>query len=151
MLSRCSDTNSRSYPRCTYCKAHSLNLVIIHASRESLISGKWWMLFKRSPLHSTNHLLRFQQILDNDPVGQGEMKRHNTLHCLCDMRWAARANALHPFRCAITTVVSTLEELPINYGDSKAETGRNSILQFEFIITLVEVAHILSGLTAVVA
>ena len=74
------------------------------------------------------------------------MERHTKLQSLCETRWADRADALLTFRSAFTTVVSALEDLWINHGDMKAGTRRNAVLQFEFVVTLVAIEHVLSGL-----
>ena len=132
----------------THCKAHSLNLAIIHASREpyprNMMDVVQDVAFAFN--YSAKRLLNFQDNLANDPVSRAEMERRTKLQSLCETRWAARADALLTFRSAFTTVVSALEDLWINHGDTKAGTRRNAVLQFEFVVTLVAVEHVLSGL-----
>ena len=132
----------------THCKTHSLNLAIIHASREpyprNMMDVVQDVAFAFN--YSAKRLLNFQDNLANDLVSRAETERRTKLQSLCEMRWAARAAALLTFRSAFTTVVSALEDLWINHGDTKAGMHRNAVLQFEFVVTLVAVEHVLSGL-----
>lgn len=133
---------------CTHCKAYSLNLAIIHASREpcprNMMDVFQDVVFAFN--YSAKRLLSFQDNLVNDPVGRSEMERRTKLQSLCETRWAARADSLLTFRSAFTTVVSALVDFWINHGDMKAGIRRNAVLQFEVIVTLVAVEHVLSGL-----
>ncbi|XP_052809538.1 zinc finger MYM-type protein 1-like [Mya arenaria] len=132
----------------THCKAHSLNLAIIHALEEvfarNMMSVVQTIAFAFN--YSAKRLLHFNENLNNDNVCREELERRTKLQSLCETRWAARSDALHTFLCSYRTVVTSVEELANNYGDSKAAGYNHSIQNFSFIVTLVAVEHVLSGL-----
>ena len=74
------------------------------------------------------------------------MEHRTKLQSLCETRWAARADALNTFKCSYTTVVETLDDLCTNYRDTKAGPFKLAITQFGFIVSLVAIEHVLSGL-----
>ena len=86
----------------THCKAHCLNLAIVHASREpyvrNMMSVVQTVAFAFN--YSAKRLLKFQNELQNDPVSREEMEERTKLQSLCETRWAARADSLHTFVCA---------------------------------------------------
>ena len=129
-----------------HCKAHSLNLSIVHACKEALVRNlldtvqQIGFAFK----YSAKRLLAFKEELGNDPVAQEEMQKRTRLQSLCETRWASRADALYTFKAAYTSIVSALEVLE-REGDSKARSYRCSILGFDFIISLVVVEFVLQG------
>lgn len=132
----------------THCKAHSLNLAIIHASKETYARNMMDTVqdIAFSFNYSAKRLLHFQENLSNDATTKAEMERRTKIVSLCETRWAARANALNTFRLSFPTIVETLEELEVEHKDSKASAYKHAVLQFSFIITLVAIEHILSGL-----
>ncbi|KAH3693848.1 hypothetical protein DPMN_081287 [Dreissena polymorpha] len=81
----------------------------------------------------------------NDPVSREEVEKRTKLQSLCETRWASRADTLHTFLCAYRTLGSSLEQLSAG-GDAKASGYLLSVLQFDFIITLVVIEHVLASL-----
>ena len=86
----------------TRCKAHSLNLAIIHASSETFARNMMGTVQQIAFAfnYSAKRLLRFQENLDNDEAAREQMDRRTKLQSLCETRWAARADALHTFLCS---------------------------------------------------
>ena len=117
----------------------NLNLAIYHASDEPLVRNMMRTVqeIAFSFSYSAKRLLRFQESLENDAESKLAMEKRTKLQSLCETRWAARADALHTFRCSFPTVVTALEDLSNNYGDAKAGPFKLAITQFGFIITLV--------------
>ncbi|XP_045178153.2 zinc finger MYM-type protein 1-like [Mercenaria mercenaria] len=82
-----------------HCKAHSLNLSIVHACKEVLVRNlldtvqQIGFAFK----YSAKRLLAFQEELGNDPVAREEMNKRTRLQGLCETRWASRADSLYTF------------------------------------------------------
>ncbi|WAR28914.1 hypothetical protein MAR_014618 [Mya arenaria] len=87
--------------------------------------------------YSAKRLLRYLNALENDAENREAMERRTKLQSLCETRWAARSNALHTFRCSVTTVVNTLEDISLKHGDTKAGPFKLAITQFGFIASLV--------------
>jgi hypothetical protein len=83
----------------THCKAHSLNLAIVHASTvlhaRNMMDTVQTVAFAFN--YSAKRLMRFQEQLDGDAACREEMERRTKLQSLCETRWAARADALHTF------------------------------------------------------
>ena len=132
----------------THCRAHCLNLAICHASDEPLVRNMMRTVqeIAFSFNYSAKRLLRFQESLENDAESKLAMEKRTKLQSLCETRWAARADALHTFRCSFPTVVTALEDLSNNYGDAKAGPFKLAITQFGFIITLVAAEFVLAHL-----
>ncbi|XP_053405138.1 zinc finger MYM-type protein 1-like [Mercenaria mercenaria] len=132
----------------THCKAHSLNLAIIHASgtmhARNMMTTVQTISFAFN--YSAKRLLRFQENLENDPTSRAEIDRRTKLKSLCETRCAARSDALHTFLSSFRTVVAALVELAADYGDVKAAGYNSSIRTFGFIVALVAVEHILKAL-----
>ncbi|XP_052809573.1 zinc finger MYM-type protein 1-like, partial [Mya arenaria] len=131
----------------THCKAHCLNLAIIHASKEvharNLLSTVQQVAFALN--YSAKRLLQFQETLAGDDVSREGMAERTRLRSLCETRWSARADALHTFLVSYRTVVTTLDRLA-DEGDTKAAVHKLSVTNFEFIVTLVAIEHLLSAL-----
>ncbi|XP_052778288.1 zinc finger MYM-type protein 1-like, partial [Mya arenaria] len=110
----------------THCKAHCLNLAIIHASKEvyarNLMSTVQQVAFAFN--YSAKRLLQFQETLAGDDVSREGMAERTRLRSLCETRWSARADALHTFLVSYRTVVTTLDRLA-DEGDTKAAAERN--------------------------
>ena len=132
----------------THCRAHCLNSAICHASDEPLVRTMMRTVqeIAFSFNYSAKRLLRFQESLENDAESKLAMEKRTKLQSLCETRWAARADALHTFRCSFPTVVTALEDLSNNYGDAKAGPFKLAITQFGFIITLVAAEFVLAHL-----
>ncbi|XP_052820512.1 zinc finger MYM-type protein 1-like [Mya arenaria] len=105
----------------THCKAHCLNLAIIHASKEvfarNLMSTVQQVAFAFN--HSAKRLLQFQETLAGDEVSREGIAERTRLRSLCETRWSARADALHTFLVSYRTVVTTLDR---HTGRSFSET-----------------------------
>ena len=97
----------------THCKAHCLNLAIIHASEEPLARNMMTTVQEVafSFNYSAKRLLRYQETLTNDAESRAAMEHRTKLQSLCETRWAARADALNTFKCSYTTVVETLRSM----------------------------------------
>ena len=134
-------------PQATYvhCKAHCLNLAIVHACKDAVIT---YVLDKIQDIAfaltlNAKKLLAFQENLKEAPINiKEEMGRKTKLQKLCETRWAARANSLNTFRVCYSVIVDTLDELSHD-GDSKALDRYRSICRFDFILPLVVAEHIL--------
>ncbi|XP_060568090.1 zinc finger MYM-type protein 1-like [Ruditapes philippinarum] len=139
----------QQYPEAVYthCKAHCLNLAIVHASNctyvRNMMATVQTVAFAFNM--SAKRLLNFQETLGCDPTSREEMEERQKLQSLCETRRAARADALHTFLCSYRTVVTSLEDLGAN-GDTKAAAYSLSVLKFDFIITLVTAEHVLAAL-----
>lgn len=118
----------------THCKAHNLNLAIIHACKEPLAFD-----------YSAKRLVAYKDKLKQDENALAQMENHQKLKTLCETRWASRADALYTFNAAFTTVYSALGTLADD-GDAKARAYQCSISKFDFLITLVTTEHVLAGL-----
>ena len=105
----------------THCKAHCLNLAIIHASEEPLARNMMNTVQEVAFMlnYSGKRLLRYQETFANDPESRAQMEHRTKLQSLCATRWAARADALTTFKCSYTTVVDSLDDLNLHYGDAK--------------------------------
>lgn len=132
----------------THCKAHCLNLAIVHASEEPLARNMMNTVqeIAFSFNYSAKRLLRYKETLANDAGSKIAMEHRTKLQSLCETRWAARADALNTFQSSYITVVEALADLCLHYGDSKAGAYRIAIMQFGFIVCLVAIEHVLSGL-----
>ena len=131
----------------THCKAHNINLAIVHASREPLIRTMMetvqQIAFSFNYSAKRLHALQAQLELDGD--ARAAMNKRTKLQSLCETRWTSRANALYTFKSALTVVVTALEYLATD-GDGKARSYAISIQKFDFIVTLVTVEHVLQSL-----
>lgn len=129
-------------PRADYvhCKAHNLNLAIVHASKEPLARN---MMDTVQTIafafdYSAKRLLSYKENLEaNDQVKEA-MERRQKLKTLCETRWASRSDSLSTFLAAFNVVVSSLEDLE-QQGDAKARSYACSIKKFDFVVTLVVV------------
>jgi len=130
-----------------HCKAHNLNLSIVHASEEPLARN---MMDTVQAIafafdYSAKRLLSFKENLQqNEPVKE-EMEKRQKLKTLCETRWASRSEALYTFLTSYNVVVDSLEDLE-RKGDAKARSFVCSIKKFDFIITLVAVQSVLQPL-----
>ena len=86
----------------THCKAHCLNLAIIHASKEiyarNMMNTIQQVAFAFN--YSAKRLLQFQETLSTDVVSRQQMEERTKLRSLCETRWSSRADALHTFLCS---------------------------------------------------
>ena len=119
----------------------------MHASKEVLVRNMFDAVqeIAFSFNYSAKRLLNFQDMLG--AIDVQEMNRRTELQSLYETRWAARADALFTFKTSHEVVHSSLEQLS-DHGDAKARACRNSIMKFDFIITLVSAEYVLSGLVA---
>lgn len=132
----------------THCKAHNLNLSIIHACKETLVRNVMNTLQEIAFIfdYSAKKLSLFKEQLVNDAVARTNMEGRQKLKTLCETRWASRSEALYTFKAAFSTAHATLGELSTDHSDPKAGAFQSAIERFDFIVTLVAVEHALSGL-----
>ena len=131
----------------THCKAHNLNLAIIHASKNALVRNMLDIV-QQITFHfnySAKRQGNFQNCLATDAESTEAMQGRRKLRSLCETRWSARADLLFTFKSAFTTVCSSLEDLAQNQNDPKALNFLNAIQSFDFIVALVTTEHVLSG------
>ncbi|XP_062599060.1 52 kDa repressor of the inhibitor of the protein kinase-like, partial [Saccostrea cucullata] len=132
-----------------HCKAHSLNLALIHSSKvmciRNMMSTVQDVAFCFD--YSAKRLKAFSdELAENDDV-QEQMDRRTKLRTLCETRWSSRADSLFTFRSAFPVVVAALQSLE-DAKDEKASQYLAAILRFEFIIALVVAEHVLSSTVA---
>ena len=128
-----------------HCKAHSLNLALIHSSKKMCVRNMMSTVQEVAVLfdYSAKRLKAFSdELAENDAV-QDQMDRRTKLRTLCETRWSSRADSLYTFRTAFPVVVAALQSLEDD-KDEKASQCLAAILRFEFIIVLVVAEHILS-------
>ncbi|CAG2239243.1 unnamed protein product [Mytilus edulis] len=130
-----------------HCKAHNLNLSIVHASEEPLIRNlmNTVQAIAFAFDYSAKRVLFFKESLEQNAVVREEMDRRQKLKTLCETRWASRSESLYTFLTAFKVIVDSLENLE-QHGDSKARSYACSIKKFDFIITLVAAQSILQPL-----
>ena len=143
--------NTELSPQASYihCKAHQLNLALVHSSKElcvrNMMSTVQEIAFSFD--YSAKRLTAFSaELADNQNV-QEEIERRWKWRTLCETRWSSRADSLFTFRTAFSVVVSALETLK-NDKDEKAGLYLTAILKFDFIVVLVVAEHILSSTVA---
>ncbi|XP_052218336.1 zinc finger MYM-type protein 1-like [Dreissena polymorpha] len=121
----------------THCKAHCLNLAIIHASKEryakNMMDTVQQVAFAFN--YSAKRLLLFQETLADDNISKEAMAEGTKLRSLCETRWSARADAFHTFLASYRTVVTALDQLSAEHGDTKAGMYKMAVLTFDFIVT----------------
>jgi len=129
----------------THCRAHSLNLAIVHACKEPLIRNLMdtvqTIAFAFD--YSAKRLLKFEESLELNADAKEAMERKTKLKTLCETRWFSRVDALSTFLKCYGVVMSSLQELADD-GDSKARSYVCSIRQFDFIVALVTAEHVLT-------
>lgn len=135
----------RQYPHAAYiyCKAHCLNICIVHACRLPLIRNMMDTLQQVafSFKYSAKRLAVYDDELSENEDALAKMNRKTKLQALCETRWASRAKALTTFKDSIEVIISSLNVLSDD-GDAKARAFRESILKFDFLVTLIACEHI---------
>ncbi|CAG2229547.1 unnamed protein product [Mytilus edulis] len=129
-----------------HCKAHQLNLALIHSSKEPCVRNMMGIVQDIAFAfdYSAKRLNAFATELSNcDENVKEAMEKRSKLTTLCETRWSARADSLFTFKSAFPVVVQALEYLRDN-RDEKAGAYLAAILKFEFLIALVVAEHILS-------
>lgn len=85
-----------------HCKAHCLKLAITHACKvpfvRNMMDTVQTVVFAFN--YSAKRLLEFTEVIHADPVSRENMEKRCRLQSLCEIRWAARADALYTFVCA---------------------------------------------------
>jgi len=91
----------RVNPKAVYihCRAHVLNLCIVHASNLPIVRNIMDIMQAVSPAFkfSTKRLLVFEEQLGNNAAVREEMGRRSKQKVLCETRWASRADCLDVF------------------------------------------------------
>ncbi|XP_068703792.1 zinc finger MYM-type protein 1-like [Montipora foliosa] len=135
----------RQNPKAAYihCRAHVLNLCIVHSSKLPLIRNIMDTMQEVSLAFkfSAKRFLVFQEQLRQNADVREEMGRQSKLKVLCETRWASRADCLNVFVTSFQVIVDTLNELSES-GDNKARGLHSSILKWDFIVTAVILQHI---------
>ena len=127
-----------------HCRAHVLNLVIVHNCKIPIVRNMMDTVQKISFAfsYSAKKSHKYQDILEEaDPQDKQGMGRKQKITKLCDTRWAARADALSTFKASFNVLFECLEELGKEDADCRAYAA--SITKFDFIISLVVCQHIL--------
>jgi hypothetical protein len=127
-----------------HCKAHCLNLSIMHACTLPLIRNTMDTVqhIAFAFHYSAKRLVTFKEQLQQDEVARGAMDDRTKLQNLCETRWYSRPDSLFTFKSCLTTVCNALEVLEED-GDASARSYRRSVQSFDFIVTLVTSEHIL--------
>ena len=132
----------------THCKAHNLNLCIMHACEESLVRNmidtaqKIAFVFDYSAKKLAMYKENLWQNEDAKRVIDGQQK----LKTLCETRWASRSDALFTFKASLVTVHEVLRVLKSDHSCSDAGAFQAAEEKFDFIVTLVVAEHVLSAL-----
>lgn len=94
----------------THCKAHNLNLSIIHACKEPLFRNVINTLQEIAFIfdYSAKKLGIFKEHLVNDDTAKANMEGRQKLKALCETRCAARSEALFTFKSAFSTAHAAL-------------------------------------------
>ncbi|CAG2237753.1 unnamed protein product [Mytilus edulis] len=105
-----------------HCKAHQLNLALIHSSKEPCVRNMMGTVQDIAFAfdYSAKRLNAFATELSNcDENVKEAMEKRSKLTTLCETRWSARADSLFTFKSAFPVVVHALEYLRDN-RDEKA-------------------------------
>ena len=128
----------------THCRAHVLNLVVVHNCKEPIVRTLMDTVQKVSFSfnYSAKKLDRYQACLEEaDPNIKECMGRRSKLQNLCETRWAARSDALFTFKASFPVVIEALSYL--GEDDAECRAYGASISRFDFIIALVVCEHVL--------
>lgn len=131
-----------------HCKAHNLNLAIVHACKLPLIRNLMDTVQAIAFAfdYSAKRLLQFKENLETtDDNIKEDMGKRQKLKTLCETRWASRSDSLYTFLTAFSVVVDSLDDLQQD-GDAKARSYHSSITKFDFIISLVAAQNVLQPL-----
>lgn len=133
------------YANYTHCCVHPLNLAIVHACKDSLIRNLIDTVQTIAFVfdYSAKRLLQFKESLELDTDVKDAIDRKTKLKTLCETRWFSRVDFLTTFLQCYDAIVAALRELSED-ENSKARSHVCSILQFDFIITLVTAEHVLA-------
>ena len=94
----------------THCKAHNLNICIIHVCKEPLIRNDMDTIQMIAFVfdYSAKRLTAFNEALNQDEVAKAQMENRRKMKTLCETRWASRADALFTFKTSFTRVYTAL-------------------------------------------
>ena len=127
-----------------HCKAHCLNLAIIHACKipcvRTMMATVQEVGFAFD--YSAKRLEAYLEELSADDDVQAAMDKKTKLQTLCETRWVSRSDALTTFKRAFPVVVHSLESLHQD-SDEKAGLHIAAVSRFEFIIALIVCEHAL--------
>ena len=122
----------------THCRAHVLNLVVLHNCKEPIVRTLIDTVQKVSISfhYSAKKLDQYQAGLEEaDPNTKECMGRRSKLQNLCETRWAARSDTLFAFKASFPVVIEALSYL--GEDDAECRAYGTSICRFAFIIALV--------------
>ena len=121
----------------THCRAHVLNLVVLHDCKEPIVRTLIDTVQKVSFSfnYSTKKLDQYHACLEEAyPKTKECMGRRSKLQNLCETRWAARSDALFTFNASFPVVIEALSYL--SEDDAECRAYGTSICRFDFIIAL---------------
>jgi hypothetical protein len=135
-----------------HCKAHVLNLAIVHASQDASVRTMMATIQEMafSFHYSAKKLGKLQDELDKNQNVKDKLDGKTKVQTLCETRWFNRTDALTNFKSAFPVIVSSLEYLQ-SKGDDKSGVQLSAILRFDFILPLVIVNHILQAVVPLTA
>jgi hypothetical protein len=135
-----------------HCKAHVLNLAIVHASQDASVRTMMATIQEMafSFHYSAKKLGKLQDELDKNQNVKDKLDGKTKVQTLCETRWFSRTDALTNFKSAFPVIVSSLEYLQ-SKGDDKSGVQLSAILRFDFILPLVIVNHILQAVVPLTA
>ena len=124
-----------------HCRAHSLNLAVVHSCSNSHVRNMFGTVQKVAVFfgESAKCYDIFKEIDKRNSTVPGPTK----LQKLCDTRWSSRYDALHTIKLKWKTVLEALSTIA-DSGDSNAHNLLCSLQSFDLIIGLVIVEHFLS-------
>ncbi|CAC5389178.1 unnamed protein product [Mytilus coruscus] len=131
-----------------HCKAHVLNLAIVHASQDPSVRTMMATIqeIAFSFHYFAKKLGKLQDELEQNQNVKDKLDGKTKIQTLCKKTcWFSRASALSTFKAAFPVIVSSLEYLQ-SKGDGKSGVQLSAILRFDFILPLVIVNHILEAI-----
>ena len=130
-----------------HCRAHSLNLAIVHSSRNAHVRNMFGTVQEVAVFFGESakrhHL--FQEI--DKANTQTGLPGRSRLQKLCETRWSSRADALTTIKAKWKSVLDSLSSL-VDDGDAKAYSLLRSLQSFDLTVSLVVVEHFLSYTSA---
>ncbi|CAC5412466.1 unnamed protein product [Mytilus coruscus] len=130
-----------------HCKAHVLNLAIVHASQDPSVRTMMATIqeIAFSFHYSAKKLGKLQDELEQNQNVKDKLDGKTKIQTLCETRWFSRASDLSTFKATFPVIVSFLEYLQ-SKGDGKSGVQLSAILRFDFILPLVIINHILEAI-----
>lgn len=129
-----------------HCKAHCLNLAIVHACKEQCVHVRTMMGTVQEVgfafHYSAKRMEAFLDELSGNAAVKEALNRKTKIAKLGETRWISRSDALTTFKNAFPVVVDSLEYLQ-GQNDDKAGMHLNAIPRYDFLISLMVCEHVL--------